>query len=161
MDIIPFLSLEVTSSGLTVTFTGRLVVHDGNTQIPVADKPIRVSYFEANANPPYAGDLDAGLTDSNGYFSANVNVKEKGDYTAAAYFAGDDMFSDAWSGWRRFTVTDVIPPPVCTVDSDCPSGYVCQNGVCVPITPPPASKLPLIVIGLLGLGIIGYFMLKK
>lgn len=140
MDIIPFLSLEVTSSGLTVTFTGRLVVHDGNTQIPVADKPIRVSYFEANANPPYAGDLDAGLTDSNGYFSANVNVKEKGDYTAAAYFVGDDMFSDAWSGWRRFTVTDVIPPN--------------GNGG-------KSSILPIIIIGVASLGIIAYLVLKK
>lgn len=28
------------------------------------------------------------------------------------------------------------PPQECLVDSDCPEGYTCVNGVCVPVTPP-------------------------
>jgi len=30
-------------------------------------------------------------------------------------------------------------PPQCTVDSDCPTGQVCQNGVCVTPQPPPTG----------------------
>ncbi len=32
------------------------------------------------------------------------------------------------------------PPPECVVDTDCPVGYVCQNGVCVPEEPPPDEE---------------------
>ncbi len=33
-------------------------------------------------------------------------------------------------------------PPECVVDTDCPGGYVCQNGVCVPEGPPPDGEEP-------------------
>jgi len=32
------------------------------------------------------------------------------------------------------------PPPECTVDADCPEGYICVNGKCVPKPPPPSPK---------------------
>ena len=32
--------------------------------------------------------------------------------------------------------------PECMIDADCPSGYVCQNGVCVPEEPPPNGEEP-------------------
>jgi Cys-rich repeat protein len=43
------------------------------------------------------------------------------------------------------------PPPECSVDADCPEGYICQNGVCVPEGTPPngggTDWLPLLAIG--------------
>ncbi len=46
--------------------------------------------------------------------------------------------SDCPSGYRcsNGVCVPVTPPtPQCTRDSDCPSGYRCSNGVCVPVTP--------------------------
>ena len=42
----------------------------------------------------------------------------------------------------------------CTVDADCPEGYICQNGACVPIAPPPPTTgvLPLCFFKEGGLG---------
>jgi Cys-rich repeat protein len=42
------------------------------------------------------------------------------------------------------------PPPECSVDADCPDGYICQNGVCVPEGTPPSDGtdwLPWLAIG--------------
>ena len=33
---------------------------------------------------------------------------------------------------RRVSVIQGIAQMVCRVDTDCPLGYVCRNGVCVP-----------------------------
>jgi len=36
---------------------------------------------------------------------------------------------------RNITLTPAVvppPPPACKTDADCPPGYVCINGVCVP-----------------------------
>lgn len=38
---------------------------------------------------------------------------------------------------------DPPPNPVCSIDADCPTGFVCRNGVCVPIGPhEPPGCLP-------------------
>ena len=52
---------------------------------------------------------------------------------------------------------EVEVPPECTIDTDCPIGYVCQNGVCVPEEPPPDEeeperKFPWLPVALLGGG---------
>lgn len=41
------------------------------------------------------------------------------------------------------TVTSSSPPVfnVCSIDADCPTGYVCRNGICVPAPPPPPCGL--------------------
>lgn len=40
----------------------------------------------------------------------------------------------------HFRLIEEPPPePECSIDSDCPSGYVCQNGVCVPEEEPPPT----------------------
>jgi len=36
---------------------------------------------------------------------------------------------------RRASATHGIGQLMCTVDADCPDGYVCRNGFCVPATP--------------------------
>jgi len=36
---------------------------------------------------------------------------------------------------RPIAVAVVTAPPECSVDADCPAGYVCENGVCVPEEP--------------------------
>lgn len=33
-------------------------------------------------------------------------------------------------------------PPECTVDADCPSGYICKNGKCVKAPTPPEGPEP-------------------
>lgn len=43
-----------------------------------------------------------------------------------------------------------IAPPPCTIDADCPTGYVCQSGVCVKAPPPPFNWLPIILLALIG-----------
>lgn len=40
----------------------------------------------------------------------------------------------------HFREIEVVPE--CTIDADCPIGYVCQNGVCVPEKPPPDEEEP-------------------
>ncbi len=43
---------------------------------------------------------------------------------------------------------DEIPPITCSIDADCPTGYVCQNGVCVPTKPPiPSWLIPALIAG--------------
>ena len=39
---------------------------------------------------------------------------------------------------KTFTVTPegYVPPVACSVDADCPEGYKCDKGVCVPVKPP-------------------------
>lgn len=37
-------------------------------------------------------------------------------------------------------------PPECAVDADCPEGYVCVGGVCIPGEPPPGKATLLITV---------------
>lgn len=39
-----------------------------------------------------------------------------------------------------------VPAAECAVDADCPEGYVCVNGVCVPGEPPPGKATLLITV---------------
>ena len=64
-------------------------------------------------------------------------------------------------GWEEVaTKTAIIkpsgepPPPACTVDADCPTGYECIKGKCVKIKPEPDGEIPWpwIAAGAVGVG---------
>jgi len=59
-----------------------------------------------------------------------------GDYTVEIELISGETgeLLDGWQG-KLCTVTEVVVPPECTIDADCPPGYVCVGGVCVPGTP--------------------------
>ena len=51
-----------------------------------------------------------------------------------------------------------IPPPVvCSVDADCPEGYVCQNGVCVK----KEEEIPWALLGIGALALIALAPKRK
>lgn len=61
---------------------------------------------------------------------------------------------------NRLVTAHFIPAEVpieCDVDTDCPVGYVCQDGVCIPeeVPPPPdgEKKFPWLATGLIGGGV--------
>ena len=37
-------------------------------------------------------------------------------------------------------------PPECAIDADCPEGYVCVGGICVPGEPPPGKATLLVTV---------------
>lgn len=55
---------------------------------------------------------------------------------------------ERWQELDRKTITitptGVVPPPECLIDADCPPGYVCVNGVCIPReeVPPEEKEFP-------------------
>lgn len=47
-------------------------------------------------------------------------------------------YTDIYMDWhvdatetRYVALAEAPPPPLCVTDADCPSGYVCRNGICV------------------------------
>lgn len=55
----------------------------------------------------------------------------------------------------------VQAPPQCTVDADCAEGYVCQGGVCVKLPPSIAPlKLVLVTLAVFGGGVGIYYGLR-
>jgi len=62
-------------------------------------------------------------------------------------------------GTRTITIAVTgVPPPTCEIDADCPEGYVCVDGVCVPEEPEEEKKFPWtwVIIGAgATIGVIG------
>lgn len=78
------------------------------------------------------------LTDEPGYYrilSAKKLANGRAEVEVIAYNHTAYTYFD--------NVTDIDPPVfnVCSIDADCPDGYVCVNGVCVHEPPPPPCVL--------------------
>jgi len=60
-------------------------------------------------------------------------LRDEGVYTIEIWLSVSESgeLLDYWAG-NLCTIAEEAPPPECTTDADCPPGYVCVNGVCVP-----------------------------
>lgn len=62
-------------------------------------------------------------------------------------YSGNELLEEFQYG-RVFDITVEEPPTTCTMDSDCPEGFECVDGVCV--LKPPEETNKLLLAGLLG-----------
>lgn len=124
---------------------------------------------------PFAGgllELVSAMAHGNLEFNG-VMPTDPANIKVVAYFAENGDYGEiagAEAGSLSFTITPlgVTPPPQCTIDSDCPTGYVCVSGECVEIQTPPGFDLiqwikdnPLIFAGGLALGGVVVYKLTK
>ena len=60
-------------------------------------------------------------------------------------------------------VTLVVKEPItgCETDTDCPEGYRCEAGVCIPIQPIPWEWVAGIGLGVVVIGGVAYYISKK
>jgi Cys-rich repeat protein len=120
--------------------------------------PLGVSYLKvfANGNAVYDG-WAAGWKDETyeiplGFLRDGENVFEA--QVVGAVWLGADVIVDYTE----------VPPTPCQTDADCPSGYRCENGVCVPVSPPWPPELTNGLIIAVAVGILAggtYLLLRR
>ena len=64
-------------------------------------------------------------------------LRKEGKYTIKIELLAEESGSEIHDSWQGMLCkVGVIPPPSgCQVDADCPAGYICVGGVCVPEQP--------------------------
>lgn len=68
-------------------------------------------------------------------FGGEFTLSEEGEYTTTIWLLmnpDDPVTVDSYEGVLCTVVKEVIPPE-CAIDADCPEGYVCVAGKCVPV----------------------------
>lgn len=81
---------------------------------------------------PFPTELDPG--DDHEFIGGRFDIDKEGTYTIKVdlLMGGPDspVIVDTYDGDLCTTTIEI--PPECEIDADCPEGYVCVGGVCVP-----------------------------
>jgi len=119
----------VRSNGAAIILTKRFhAANDGTMNIAIAAGTTGITPAASSANTL------SGVADASFEWFRCMNIKKIDQEIAEVYGVAYNRES-----YEAFEVESVDPPTpgFCTLDADCPDGYVCRDGVCVPEGPGP------------------------
>lgn len=152
----PFNKLLAIASSVPIDTTG--VVHiRGRNDMPTPQQlGIRIIVRDPDGDviEDYGPDWEYGDTppyDTHHFKSPSFELYKEGTYMLDVKLLmnrDNPVTVDSYDGALCTVVTEV--PPECVIDADCPEGYVCKNGICVP----KEKEFPWLPVALIGGGVV-------